>query len=235
MFHNFFFTEEEIDVVTVSKDQKAKTEEKIEFNPSEIRRSSTTVPVRIDSDRDTHTTKLPIKSTITIKREHSAHDDHHNYCVVNSNSHKRGRSSIDSPTPYKRHKSHQVSGPELHRALTQVTPKMTNSGLCSSTSSSQNSSDSEEYCGEGKRNQHNVLERKRRNDLKYSFFHLRDIVPDLCQQERAPKVLILKKSSDYIRRLIAESQSLEKEKERLSARREQLSRTLSKQQNSAFF
>lgn len=48
---------------------------------------------------------------------------------------------------------------------------------------------------------HNNLERKRRNDLKASFTSLRMVVPDLEDNERAPKVIILQKASDLVRHL----------------------------------
>ncbi|XP_046864001.1 myc proto-oncogene protein-like isoform X2 [Xenia sp. Carnegie-2017] len=41
---------------------------------------------------------------------------------------------------------------------------------------------------------HNVLERKRREELKEKFQKLRDSLPELQDNDRAPKVLILKKS-----------------------------------------
>lgn len=75
-----------------------------------------------------------------------------------------------------------------------------------SSSSSHASSDSEDF--DGKRSMHNVLERKRRNDLKSSFFLLRDHVPELRHQERAAKVVILAKATEYTRRLRQEEVSL---------------------------
>ena len=76
-------------------------------------------------------------------------------------------------------------------------------------SSSRSSSDSEDGLSEGsKRAQHNVLERKRRNDLKSSFMRLREVIPELLNQERAAKVVILKKATDYIYQLQQEDTSL---------------------------
>jgi hypothetical protein len=48
---------------------------------------------------------------------------------------------------------------------------------------------------------HNNLERKRRNDLKASFVSLRVHVPELEDNERAPKVVILQKASEVIKQL----------------------------------
>lgn len=65
---------------------------------------------------------------------------------------------------------------------------------------------------ECKRNVHNVLERKRRNDLKYSFQVLRDSIPDLKGSDRAPKVAILRKATDCILKLRSEQESLLEQK-----------------------
>lgn len=54
---------------------------------------------------------------------------------------------------------------------------------------------------EQRRASHNVLERKRRNDLKYSFQVLRGQIPELLDNQRAPKVTILRKAADYIKQI----------------------------------
>lgn len=97
-------------------------------------------------------------------------------------------------------------------------------GRSSYNNSRNNSSDSED--SEGKRAQHNVLERKRRNDLKSSFHRLRDHVPEIRCQERAPKVVILKKAADYVKSVRAHHRSLEREYESQKLKRDQLKRRL---------
>jgi Myc proto-oncogene protein len=54
---------------------------------------------------------------------------------------------------------------------------------------------------EARRASHNVLERKRRNDLKSSFQRLREEIPELEDNQRAPKVTILRKAMDFIRHM----------------------------------
>uniref|UniRef100_A0A8C8RM82 BHLH domain-containing protein n=1 Tax=Pelusios castaneus TaxID=367368 RepID=A0A8C8RM82_9SAUR len=88
-----------------------------------------------------------------------------------------------------------------------------------SKSSSPRNSDSED--SERRRN-HNILERQRRNDLRSSFLTLRDHVPELVKNEKAAKVVILKKATDYVHSLQAEEQKLLLEKEKLQVRQEQL-------------
>uniref|UniRef100_A0A7N8YHB7 MYCN proto-oncogene, bHLH transcription factor n=1 Tax=Mastacembelus armatus TaxID=205130 RepID=A0A7N8YHB7_9TELE len=89
--------------------------------------------------------------------------------------------------------------------------------------SSPRGSDSED--SERRRN-HNILERQRRNDLRSSFLTLRDHVPELAHNEKAAKVLILKKATEYVSSLETEEMRLQQEKDRLHARRQQLMRRL---------
>nr|XP_033789674.1 myc proto-oncogene protein isoform X2 [Geotrypetes seraphini] len=91
------------------------------------------------------------------------------------------------------------------------------------------SSDSEEN---DKRRTHNVLERQRRNELKMSFFALRDQIPEVANNEKAPKVVILKKATEYILSIQADEQRLIAEKEQLRRKREQFKHRLEHLQNS---
>uniref|UniRef100_H0WRX5 Myc proto-oncogene protein n=2 Tax=Otolemur garnettii TaxID=30611 RepID=H0WRX5_OTOGA len=91
------------------------------------------------------------------------------------------------------------------------------------------SSDTEEN---DKRRTHNVLERQRRNELKRSFFALRDQIPELENNEKAPKVVILKKATTYILSIQAEEQKLISEKDLLRKGREQLKHKLEQLRNS---
>ncbi|KAJ8355651.1 hypothetical protein SKAU_G00184450 [Synaphobranchus kaupii] len=84
-------------------------------------------------------------------------------------------------------------------------------------------SDSED--SERRRN-HNILERQRRNDLRSSFLALRDHVPELARNEKAAKVVILKKAAEHVHSLEADGRRLQQEKDRLQARRQQLIKRL---------
>ena len=127
-----------------------------------------------------------------------------------------------SPQPIKKQRS-LLHSTDLKRVVQKL--RLGHSTIHIRTQMSRNSSDSE---GDdtNKRAQHNVLERKRRNDLKYSFLRLRDHVPELSKQERTPKVTILKLSSDYIRSLTARNRKLENERAKLKARHEMLRQKL---------
>lgn len=67
---------------------------------------------------------------------------------------------------------------------------------------------------EMKRNMHNVLERRRRDELKDSFNDLRYVVPELADNERAPKVVILEKATEYIGQLTDSTHLIRAEKDR---------------------
>lgn len=104
--------------------------------------------------------------------------------------------------------------------------KSTRGGGSNSGSSSSNGNASSNGNGEDsdsdRRASHNVLERKRRNDLKSSFHTLRNYVPSLTSQEKAAKVVILKKATDYINELRVEEDELSVEKEALKSRQREL-------------
>lgn len=103
----------------------------------------------------------------------------------------------------------------------------------SSRPSSRSCSDSEESESRLKAS-HNDLERRRRNELKCSFYQLRDCVPELCSQERAPKVAILKKATAYVKQLSVESQKLKAEKLRQEARNDTLKQKFEELQKKQF-
>ncbi|KAF7711351.1 myelocytomatosis oncogene homolog [Silurus meridionalis] len=84
---------------------------------------------------------------------------------------------------------------------------------------------------EERRRTHNVMERQRRNELKNCFLRLRDNVPELSNNDKASKVMILKRARESIRNLESEGQRLgqkrfrlREKQEKLKARLEQLKR-----------
>ncbi|KAL5017399.1 hypothetical protein ScPMuIL_006988 [Solemya velum] len=196
-------SEEEIDVVTVEKQRHAAT----------VKRKAPVVNIlSVESTEEKMQQTIP---QVKIRLDTLSHC--HNYSLPHPGT-KRGRSLPSSPEhspkPSKRSKK-ELNVPELRQAVQKL-----------KSCSSRNSSDSEE-CGE-KRTQHNVLERKRRNDLKYSFFTLRDSVPELFKQERAAKVVILKKAADYITSLCIEHEKLSKEKDNLKIANDTLKNKLAR-------
>ncbi|KAJ8011392.1 hypothetical protein DPEC_G00057720 [Dallia pectoralis] len=95
--------------------------------------------------------------------------------------------------------------------------------------SSPRTSDSEDN---DKRRTHNVLERQRRNELKLSFFALRDEIPDVARNEKAAKVIILKKATECIFTMQSDEQKLVSHKEQLRRKSEKLKRRLAQLRHS---
>ncbi|XP_005993959.1 protein L-Myc-1b [Latimeria chalumnae] len=73
-----------------------------------------------------------------------------------------------------------------------------------------------------KRKNHNFLERKRRNDLRSRFLALRDQVPELTDNSKTPKVVILSKATEYLRILTANEKRMTLEKKQLKIRQQHL-------------
>lgn len=95
--------------------------------------------------------------------------------------------------------------------------------------SSPRTSDTEDY---DKRRTHNVLERQRRNELKLSFFALRDEIPEVANNEKAAKVVILKKATECIYSMQSDEQRLLSVKEQLRRKSELLKQRLAQLQGS---
>ncbi len=120
-----------------------------------------------------------------------------------------------SPTPLspgKRKKHHQAAAPPAKRFH-----------RLESVGSSQDGGESDD---EGKRESHNILERKRRNDLKYSFQLLREQIPELEEIQRAPKVTILRKATEFIMHMQVEEKRKTDELKREQERRMKLVKRL---------
>ncbi|XP_053724367.1 myelocytomatosis oncogene homolog [Synchiropus splendidus] len=75
---------------------------------------------------------------------------------------------------------------------------------------------------EERRRTHNVMERQRRNELKNCFLRLRDNVPELSHNDKASKVVILKKARDCIYGLEDQGHRLQAKKDRLRSKQEAL-------------
>ncbi|KAJ8279468.1 hypothetical protein COCON_G00065340 [Conger conger] len=106
-----------------------------------------------------------------------------------------------------------------------VLKQISNNRKCTSP----RTSDSEDN---DKRRTHNVLERQRRNELKLSFFALRDEIPEVANNEKAPKVVILKKATECIFSMQTDEQRLVSLKEQLRRKGEHLKRRLEQLRNS---
>lgn len=114
-----------------------------------------------------------------------------------------------------------VVRPTKKRAKHHHAYKPARRGASSHNFSKASSSDSEPDSCE-KRSLHNNMERQRRVDLRNAFEDLRVVVPELSNNARAAKVVILKEASHYCRQLTYDSKSLQQESTALERERERL-------------
>lgn len=234
--------EEEIDVVTVEKRRGG-------TGVSPMATGAITISVRprlagghngVGANR----ARAPPQQLI-LKRS-SVHEQQHNYAAPSP------YASDDDPTPPPTKKHRGDAQQHRHLARTPLSSSTTTtsnsislaapltvtstaSTTASSSRSKRASGDSSPRSGGGassdsedseRRRNHNILERQRRNDLRSSFLTLRDHVPELARNEKAAKVLILKKAAEYVSSLEEEELRLQRERDRLAARRQQLMRRL---------
>uniref|UniRef100_A0A8D0B2C9 Transcriptional regulator n=1 Tax=Salvator merianae TaxID=96440 RepID=A0A8D0B2C9_SALMN len=186
------------------EEQEEEEEEEIDVVTVEKRQ-----PASKKGDSSTHSSgghSRPPHSPLVLKRCHVPIHQH-NYAAPPS-------TRVEYP-PTKRLKL------DSGRVLKQIS----NNRKCSSP----RTSDSEEN---DKRRTHNVLERQRRNELKMSFFALRDQIPEVANNEKAPKVVILKKATEYVLCIQSDEHRLLAEKEQLRRRQEQLKNKLQQLRNS---
>ncbi|KFP84248.1 N-myc proto-oncogene protein, partial [Acanthisitta chloris] len=186
------------------EEEEDEEEEEIDVVTVEKRRSSsnkavTTLTVTVRPKNTTFPLVRTQQNELILKRCAPIHQQH-NYAAPSP------YVEIEEAPPQKKLKTEV---PRPVKPMIQPKPK----------SSSPRNSDSED--SERRRN-HNILERQRRNDLRSSFLTLRDHVPELVKNEKAAKVVILKKATEYVHSLQAEEQKLLLEKEKLQARQEKL-------------
>ncbi|XP_053141378.1 N-myc proto-oncogene protein [Hemicordylus capensis] len=184
-------------------------EEEIDVVTVEKRRSSsnkavTTLTITVRPKNATAFASVRTQPNEVILKRCAPIHQQHNYAAPSPY-----MESEDAP-PQKKVKN---EAPRPMKPMTQPKPK----------SSSPRNSDSED--SERRRN-HNILERQRRNDLRSSFLTLRDHVPELVKNEKAAKVVILKKATECVHSLQAEEHKLLLEKEKLQVRQQQLIKKL---------
>ncbi|XP_066453151.1 N-myc proto-oncogene protein [Eleutherodactylus coqui] len=176
-------------------------EEEIDVVTVEKRRRSVTCPAVLRSKSTTNLASGKNSPTeIILKRCAPVHQQH-NYAA---------------PSPYV--ETEEVAPPQKKQKneAPRVVKNVVQPKAKSSSPRNYDSEDSE------RRRNHNILERQRRNDLRSSFLTLRDHVPELVKNDKAAKVVILKKATEYVHSLQADEQRLLQEKEKLQLRQQQL-------------
>ncbi|KAI1897596.1 hypothetical protein AGOR_G00084890 [Albula goreensis] len=192
--------EEEIDVVTVEKRRSTAGKPM----------ATITIAVRPKvSSGNSGVTSMSVSKPqeVILKRCAPIHQQH-NYAA---------------PSPYIEEEASPVPPKKVRSEVRQGTATKAAAPQRLKKSESPRNSDSED--SERRRN-HNILERQRRNDLRSSFLTLRDHVPELVKNEKAAKVVILKKAAEYVHSLEVDERRLQLEKDRLQARQQQLIRRL---------
>nr|XP_056710376.1 myc proto-oncogene protein [Euleptes europaea] len=194
---------------TTSSDSEEEEEEEEEEIDVETVENGATLEKRLPAAKksESHTRRKPPHSPLVLKRCHVP-THQHNYAASPS-------SRVEYP-----------SAKRLKLDSGRVLKQISNNRKCASP----RTSDSEEN---DKRRTHNVLERQRRNELKLSFFALRDQIPEVANNEKAPKVVILKKATEYVLSIQSDEHRLIAEKEQLRRRREQLKSKLQQLRNSS--
>ncbi|XP_061610510.1 N-myc protein isoform X2 [Phyllopteryx taeniolatus] len=208
--------EEEIDVVTVEKRRSTISKASAVASRSQDQRGAASG----SGAAGRFVSRAP--QELILKRS-SVHQHQHNYAAPSPYT-----SDDDPAPPPKKQRTSDAPRPPTRTASSSSSCGSVASGprskrSYSGDSSPRGGSDSED--SERRRN-HNILERQRRNDLRSSFLTLRDHVPELAHNEKAAKVLILKKATEYVSSLDREERRLQQEKVRLQARRQQLMRRL---------
>ncbi|XP_034288021.1 N-myc proto-oncogene protein [Pantherophis guttatus] len=192
------------------EEEEEEEEEEIDVVTVEKRRSSsykaiTTLTIAMRPKNGTPFASMRTQPNEVILKRCAPIHQQHNYAAPSPYIERE-----DVPPPKK---LKNEAAPRPAKPVTQPKPK----------SSSPRNSDSED--SERRRN-HNILERQRRNDLRSSFLTLRDHVPELVKNEKAAKVVILKKATEYVHSLQAEEHKLLLEKEKLQIRQQQLIKKL---------
>ncbi|XP_051265231.1 N-myc protein isoform X2 [Dicentrarchus labrax] len=223
--------EEEIDVVTVEKRRSTINK----ASPMATGTVTISVHPKSQDGRGTVSGSGVVSRFVSrapqelILKRSSVHQQQHNYAAPSPYASDDDpapppkKQKTDSPRPPTRTISSSSSSSSTSCSSLNSTSGSRSKRSASGDSSPRGSSDSED--SERRRN-HNILERQRRNDLRSSFLTLRDHVPELAHNEKAAKVLILKKATEYVSSLETEEMRLQQEKDRLQARRHQLMRRL---------
>ncbi|XP_034389472.1 myelocytomatosis oncogene homolog [Cyclopterus lumpus] len=204
-------SEEEIDVVTV------------------VRCSSSPSPRPSLSDLSARQLKREEEQRANQRHYFEIHLQH-NYaapCPASpppSSSSKRSRGSENSSRFHHSSRSSSSSSSSRYHRSSSSSSSSGGGGVNHHHGSSRVSAETEDE--EERRRTHNVMERQRRNELKNCFVHLRDNVPELSHNDKASKVVILKKARDCIYDLEDEGHRLQAKRDRLHARQEELNARL---------
>uniref|UniRef100_A0A1A8RZF9 Transcriptional regulator n=1 Tax=Nothobranchius rachovii TaxID=451742 RepID=A0A1A8RZF9_9TELE len=170
----------------------------------------------------------PLTSDLTTRKrkqqqeeeEHRLRQRHHLEIQLQHNYAAPRPASPPPPTSNKRSRASESSSRLNHSPRSSTSSSYSFSSSSRYHYSSRSSTETEDE--EERRRSHNVMERQRRNELKNCFMRLRDNVPELSHNDKASKVVILKKARDCIYGLEDDSHRLQTKRDKLRARQEAL-------------
>eukprot|EP00123_Amoebidium_parasiticum_P017425 comp23848_c1_seq1/m.41665 comp23848_c1_seq1/g.41665 ORF comp23848_c1_seq1/g.41665 comp23848_c1_seq1/m.41665 type:complete len:326 (-) comp23848_c1_seq1:262-1239(-) len=198
---------------TAPSSPRSVTSEKFSLDPLDLLPSTLETPQDSDEEIDVVTVAPADALPLPTKRLFTLADVDYTANVLGPN----GLSPLYAQTAPVAKKPRMDFG--LGRTSVASTPSPTTS------SQSSGSGDEQPVEHEARRSIHNVLERKRRDDLRSSFDGLRTAVPDLRLNDKSPKVLILKGATGHIKQLkmgqaelVARRQQLRDEQARMADR-----------------
>ncbi|KAL0164783.1 hypothetical protein M9458_040536, partial [Cirrhinus mrigala] len=179
--------EEEDDDDDDEEEEEEEEEEEIDVVTVEKRRSVTS---KITSTGLSAASQAKAPQELILKRTAAAsiHQQQHNYAAPSPYS---DQQDVPSAPPSKKLRIDNST-------ITLRTGRNQNSSPNSPTNGvpSQRLRKSDSSSPRERRRNHNILERQRRNDLRSSFLTLRDHVPELAHNDKAAKVVILKKATE---------------------------------------
>ncbi|XP_053185493.1 transcriptional regulator Myc-like [Scomber japonicus] len=192
--------------ISSSSDSESEEEEDEEEEEECVEEDEEIDVVTVDrrkSSRRCDVSSRPDVSPLVLKRSHiNIHQ--HNYAA---------------PQPSSSHQ--QPAGKRMKSEGTSSAPRQSGGRKCWSPAS-----DGGDDGDNDRRRTHNVLERQRRNELRMSFLSLRDQVPAVAHNEKAAKVAILKKATEYIVELGEDEKRLRAMKDELRKRSRELKHKL---------
>lgn len=236
MFFSYQFSEEEIDVVSVTD----------KYNSNG--RNACTLPTN-PSTRDRQHLQRTMASAISNKRMAQNNNGLKTLLPLRKQNAQQQQQEVSHQQQQQQQNNNQ--SPQQNQQQQQQRRGVKRPRISTTTSTSggrspnsykkrgntTHSSDSEPEPSE-KRSLHNNMERQRRIDLRNAFEDLRLLVPEVSKRDRAPKVVILREAAvycdylgDHSEKLDRQVDDLRKQQERLRAKVSSLRRTLAASNN----
>ena len=133
----------------------------------------------------------------------------------------RQKGNLSQSTPYSRRTS--LSGGIIRSLQPSKKCRCIRKYAYNLNSAGSNTAETDE---EHKRASHKILERQRRNNLKFDFQELRSHIPELKDNQWAPRITILQKATEFITAIMKRNENLDRKYEQEKRREAQLKQHL---------